>query len=178
YHTTPRALSSLSLPDALPILAEHHDGFAMWDSKWTPFDAKEMGPQRDIVKELSQALRAKDVKFVASLHHSLNYGYVDPKPKWEASDPKYDKLYGTPMPRDEWLDMWLGKSNEVVDKFMPDLMYFDYWLKEIPDKYVKDYVAHYLNAAEEKDKDVIITYKEEGLPEDVGMKDFEIDGPE
>ncbi|MDR8391951.1 alpha-L-fucosidase [Aliifodinibius sp. S!AR15-10] len=160
------------------MVAEHHDGFAMWDSKWTPFDTKEMGPKRDIVEELSQALRAKDVKFVASLHHALNYGYVDPKPQWEASDPKYNKLYGTPMAKEKWLEMWVGKSNEVVDKFMPDLMYFDYWLKEIPDEYVKDYVAHYLNAAEEKDKDVIITYKEEGLPEDVGMKDHEIDGPD
>jgi len=160
------------------MVAEHHDGFAMWDSKWTPFDASEMGPKRDIVKALSQALRKKDLKFVASLHHSLNYGYVDPKPEWEASDPKYAKLYGTPMPREEWLEMWLGKSNEVVDKFSPDLMYFDYWLQDIPEKYVKDYLAHYLNTAEKNNQDVIVTYKDESLPEEVGMKDHEIEGPD
>lgn len=160
------------------MVAEHHDGFAMWDSKWTPFDAREMGPQRDIVGELSQALKDKGIKFFASLHHSLNYTYVEPEPEWEASDPKYAKLYGSPMDRDEWLEMWLGKSNEVVNKYEPDIMYFDYWLQDIPEKYVKDYLAHYLNTAEENNQDVIITYKEESLPEDVGMKDYEIDGPE
>ena len=33
-------------------VAEHHDGFAMWDSDVTPFNAMDLGPHRDVVGEL------------------------------------------------------------------------------------------------------------------------------
>lgn len=45
-------------------VAEHHDGFSMWDSKLTPFNAKAMGPKRDVVGELEKAIRARDMKFL------------------------------------------------------------------------------------------------------------------
>jgi alpha-L-fucosidase len=35
-------------------VAEHHDGFAMWDSKLTPWNAKAMGPKRDVLGDLSR----------------------------------------------------------------------------------------------------------------------------
>src|SRR5688572_30512896 len=38
-------------------VAEHHDGFSMWDSKLTEFNAKKMGPKRDIIGELGTAIR-------------------------------------------------------------------------------------------------------------------------
>ena len=38
------------------IVGEHHDGFAMWDSKYTPFNAKRMGPKRDVVGEMEKAI--------------------------------------------------------------------------------------------------------------------------
>jgi len=33
-------------------VAEHHDGFSMWNSRLTEYDAYDMGPHRDIVGEL------------------------------------------------------------------------------------------------------------------------------
>ena len=38
-------------------VAEHHDGFSMWDSQVNPWNAKNMGPKRDIVGELEKAIR-------------------------------------------------------------------------------------------------------------------------
>ena len=53
-------------------VAEHHDGFAMWASKVTPWNAKDRGPKRDLTGELAKALRARGMKFVATFHHARN----------------------------------------------------------------------------------------------------------
>jgi alpha-L-fucosidase len=159
-------------------VGEHHDGFSMWDSKLTPFNAKQMGPHRDVVGELEKAIRKRGMKFFISLHHELNYGYVKPKPGWAAANPKYAKLYGTPTPHDQWLNMWMGKCNEVADKYHPDIMYFDSWLEQIPEQYIKQYLAHYFNAAEQRRQEVTMTYKGNDIPDGIGMLDHENTNPD
>jgi alpha-L-fucosidase len=51
-------------------VAEHHDGYAMWDSDWTPWNAADTGPQRDIVGEIAAAVRARGMKLVTTFHHA------------------------------------------------------------------------------------------------------------
>lgn len=160
------------------IVAEHHDGFAMWDSEFTPFNAKDMGPQKDVVGLLEKAIKKRGMKFFVSLHHSFNYTALEIKEGWAADDPKYEKLYGSMMERDKWLDMWLNKCNEVVDKYHPDIMYFDAWLDDIPEDYIKKYLAHYFNEAEIVGQEVVVTYKGEDLPPEVGMLDHENSNPD
>jgi alpha-L-fucosidase len=46
-------------------IAEHHDGFAMYDSDLSDWTAVKMGPQRDVLAELSAAIRG------AGLHLDL-----------------------------------------------------------------------------------------------------------
>lgn len=159
-------------------VAEHHDGFAMWDSKHTPFNAKNMGPKRDIVGELEKAIRARGMKFFTSLHHELNYTNVKVKPGWAAADPKYAKLYGSPMPREEWQKMWRDKCIELVDKYHPDIIYHDAWLEQVDEDKLKTYIAHYFNDAERRGQQVTVTYKGEDIPEGVGMLDYENSNPE
>ena len=159
-------------------VAEHHDGFAMWDSQLTPFNAKQMGPHRDVVGELEKAIRKRGLKFFVSLHHELNYGYVKPKPGWAAANPKYAKLYGTPMPHEAWLKMWEGKCEEIVDKYHPDIIYHDSWLENIPPTYIQHYLAHYFNAAEKRHQDVTMTYKGNDIPDGIGMLDHENSNPD
>ena len=159
-------------------VAEHHDGFSMWDSKYTPFNAKNMGPKRDVVGELAVAIRKRGMKFFASLHHENNYTYVKPRPEWAASNPKYAKLYGSLMDHKDWLNMWQNKSMEVVDKYHPDIIYFDAWMDLIPAQYLKGFLAHYFNEAAKTKQEVIVTYKNEDLPADVGMLDHENSNPD
>lgn len=160
------------------IVAEHHDGFAMWDSDFTPFNAKDMGPQKDIVGLLEKAIKKRGMKYFTSLHHSFNYTALEIKDGWAANDPKYEKLYGSMMEREEWLEMWLNKCNEVVDKYHPDIMYFDAWLDDIPEDYIKKYLAHYFNVAKENGQEVAVTYKGMDLPKEVGMLDHENSNPD
>lgn len=156
------------------IVAEHHDGFAMWDSKVTPFCAAQMGPKRDCVGEIAAAVRRRGMKFFASLHHEINYTYVQVQEGWAANNPKYAKLYGCLMPHDEWLQMWSDKCDEVIDQYSPDLLYFDAWMDQIPEERRLRMVQHYFNHAAQTGQEVAFTYKYKEFPRTVGMLDHEM----
>jgi alpha-L-fucosidase len=49
-------------------VAEHCDGFAMYASDMTPWNAAAMGPHRDVVGELATATRARGLRFGVSSH--------------------------------------------------------------------------------------------------------------
>jgi alpha-L-fucosidase len=157
-------------------VAEHHDGFAMWASDLTPWNAKDMGPKRDITDELAKAIRKRGMHFVTTFHHARNnlWEHQNRDGKWNGhysfvktdfprllEDPNNAILYGY-MPREKFLQMWKGKLIEVIDKYQPDLMWFDAWLDEIPDEFKMSYLAYYFNKANEWGKDVVVTYKQSG----------------
>lgn len=58
--------------------AQHHDNFATWDSAVTPWNAKQMGPKRDVIGELSRAVRARGMKFGVSNHGIENFQFIHP----------------------------------------------------------------------------------------------------
>ncbi len=161
-------------------VAEHHDGFAMWDTKYSEWNAARMGPKRDVVGELEKAIKAKNMKFVTAFHHAANWEFF---PTWDktkdCSNPEFSGLYGPvheqgEMPSKEFLDEWYGKLIEVVDKYDPDFMWFDFALDRIREDYVKNYVAYYYNKAVERGKDVVISYKDHDLPPGVALLDHEL----
>ena len=53
-------------------VAEHHDGFSMWDSDVTPWNAKDMGPKRDVLGELFKEFEKRGMKTIATFHHARN----------------------------------------------------------------------------------------------------------
>lgn len=169
-------------------VAEHHDGFAMWDSELTPWNAADRGPKRDIVGELEEAIRTRGMRFITSFHHARNNlwehqndrdgvwngHYAPVKQNFPSllEDPEWAILYGY-LPREQFLQMWQGKLIEVVDRYQPDLMWFDFALDEIADSVQTAYLAHYFNQAQTWGRDVVVTSKHEDLPLAVGVEDFE-----
>ena len=132
-------------------VAEHHDGFSMWDSDVTPWNAADKGPKRDILGDLFKSLEKRDMKTIATFHHARNlqrYGkdaangkgsktfYHSHYPLFDgqsptSEDPELRLLYGN-VPEQEWLEkIWLGKLKEVIDKYQPDIIWFDSWLDQL-----------------------------------------------
>ncbi len=179
------------------LVAQHHDGFAMWGSKINPWNAKEMGPEKDILGELFAELKNRDMQTIATFHHerllqryatdTARWAKNTPDPGWDShypyhpdyitstTDPKLRLLYGN-MPEDEFYDYWLGQINEVVDNYAPDMIWFDSWLDIIPEDYLQKMVAHHFNTAVSRGQQPIVNYKQEDLPANVGILDMEQGG--
>jgi alpha-L-fucosidase len=161
-------------------VAEHHDGFAMWDTKYSEWNAAKMGPKRDILGELSRAIKKRDMKFVTAFHHAEAWFYF---PTWDnrydCGDPKYSGLYGPihekgALPTKAFLDTWKGKIFEVIDKYDADFIWFDFGLKLVTDSYKQDMLAYFYNHAIAKKKEVVVTYKSHDLPPGAGLLDWEL----
>jgi alpha-L-fucosidase len=179
-------------------VAEHHDGFAMWNSALTSWDASEKGPMRDVVGELEKAIKKRGMKYITTFHHATNWAYY---PHWvkefDCSDPKYTDLYGPlhnqnenwpewydispddlafmqDKPSKEFLDLWLGKLTEVIDKYQPDLIWFDGSLDRMSEKYEKKFFAYYFNEAAKAGKEVEVLFKGWDVPPGVAINDLEL----
>ena len=46
----------------LVLTTRHHDGFCLWNSVTTDFNAAQIGPKRDLVREFADAVRAGGLK--------------------------------------------------------------------------------------------------------------------
>jgi alpha-L-fucosidase len=160
-------------------VAEHHDGFAMWDSNYSPWNSANMGPQRDVVGELATAIKKRGMKFVAAFHHAENWLYFPTFDKrYDCADARYSGLYGfihekDALPSRAFLDMWKNKIVEVIDKYDPDMVWFDNGLELIADCYKQDLLAYYYNRAAVRQKEVVVTYKRNTLPPGAGLLDLE-----
>ena len=89
------------------------------------------------------------------------------------NDSELDFLYGN-IPEEQWLEeVWFGKLKEVIDKYQPDIIWFDSWLDQIPENYRQKFCAYYLNEAEKIGKEVVIIRKQDDLPLDVSVDDLE-----
>jgi alpha-L-fucosidase len=101
-------------------------------------------------------------------------------------DPKYDSLYGpaqtdrknlsTPLGQ-TFLKDWLARSEELVDKYQPELVYFDVVGSWSPDfqPYLEKFTAHYYNQGQKLGRGVVINYKTGIMPSGAGVLDFERD---
>jgi len=166
--------------------ATHHDGFAMWDSKVIPFNAKRMGPKRDIVGELTAAVREHGLKAGVSTHYGRHWRYYTFRPNYDNWDPQYEGLYGKRRgdddpPRPEDAQHWKDVMMELIDNYQPDYIFVDGGVIDAQVKYDKPYftdamyqvVADYYNRSREWNKGVVITYKRGIMKPDEAVPDFE-----
>ncbi|CDF79859.1 alpha-L-fucosidase (GH29) [Formosa agariphila KMM 3901] len=170
-------------------IAEHADGFAMWDSKLTTWDAKDMGPKIDVVGAMEKAIKARGLKFITTYHRHWLYAWF---PTWDektdASNSKYEGLYGpkvpkgtfvmadtptNPLPNAKFNQEWLDRLTELTTKYDPDIVWFDNKMDIIGEKYRQQFLANFYNQGLEKGKDVVVTYKFHDLEVGTAVLDLE-----
>lgn len=184
----------------IPV-AEHHDGFPMYDCSFTRWDASEMGPGRDVIGELSRAVRKEGMKFGVSSHRAFNWMYYVRNENFDNADPQYADLYGRPMPflfekdaadyqknfqpqDQQFKDDWLARSCELIDKYQPDVFWFDFGITPGLEKttyennpyadHLKKFAAYYYNkTADNSDGLGVINYKWDAFPAKAAVLDKE-----
>lgn len=122
----------------------------------------------------------------------------------DTADPRYAGLYGPPhnvegllgpaparphprpttvhtwpfeeqdKPSRAFLDLWKAKTLEVIDRYRPDLLWFDFGLERVQERYKQEFLAHYYNRALEWGKEVVVTYKWHHLVPGSAIVDLEL----
>jgi alpha-L-fucosidase len=153
--------------------AEHHDNFAMWNSDVTPFNAMRMGPKRDLIGELSVAVRKQGLKFGVSNHGMENFTFINPSPdltarlqaaKADLYDPQWAAFYNvadrSPAAMTRFLTDWVNRNLELIDKYQPDILWFDNGVNlRVLDPLKEHVAAYYYNRAKQWGKQVTISTK-------------------
>ena len=162
-------------------VAEHHDGFAMYDCGLSEWNAAKMGPERDLIGELAEAVRRQWPVFGLSSHRAEHWWFFDGGMQFDSDvqDARNAGLYGPAQQRDsqpnqEFLDDWLARTCELVDKYQPQLVWFDWWIEQPSfEPYLRRFASYYYNRGAEWDRGVAINYKKESFPQEVAVFDVE-----
>ena len=149
------------------ITSKHHDGFCLWDSKYTDRNAAKMGPKRDLLRELVDAARKHGLRigFYYSFYEWYNPIYMVNNPTQlrsdyltgykgvtELQDRDGDGVYS------EYVDdFMIPQVKELIDNFHPDYLCFDgewehgytYWRG-------RQLMAYYYNQAAARGQEVVI----------------------
>lgn len=173
----------------MPV-AEHHDGFQMYQSELSHWNAAEMGPKRDVLGELFEAFEKRGLVPCCSSHRIEHWFFQgggrtfpsdvqEPLKKgdlyWPAvTDYTQFGLESDPPMTDEFMEDWLLRCCELVDRYRPKVFYFDWWIQQsVLKPYLRLFAAYYYNRAAEWGEEVAINYKHDAFPLGCATMDLE-----
>lgn len=176
----------------IPV-AEHHEGFQMYESSISKWNSMAMGPKRDIILELKNAVENEKLIFGTSSHRAEHWWFMSNGREFESDigdDLKKGDFYwpampeaihydfrSNPKPSKEFLEDWLERTVEIIDNFKPKMLYFDWWIQHETFKpYVLKLVAYYYNYAYNNNFEAVIAYKHDTLLHGTGVVDMERGG--
>jgi alpha-L-fucosidase len=166
----------------IPV-ADHHDGFAMYNAKTTRWNSVNMGPKRDVLGELFAEGRKQGLIMGASSHYAFNWSFYNKKDGFDTTDPAYADLYSSKGKNlkeptsEEFKLKWWNRTVDLIDNYKPDILWFDFCI-DIPD--FKDLrpkiAAYYYNKGIEWNKEVVLqdkNFNHEAFPEGTVIYDLE-----
>ncbi len=162
-------------------VAEHHDGFAMYDSALNRWNAAAMGPQRDVIGQLAAAVRSRSMVFGLSSHRAEHWWFMNGGMAFD-SDVRaghHADLYGPAQPQElppsaQFLEEWLAHTAELVERYQPQLVYFDWWIHKPAFKpYLPRFAAYYYNRAAAWQRGAVVAYKHDAFAPGTAVYDVE-----
>ncbi len=172
-------------------VAEHHDGFQMYQSDLSVYNAAQMGPKRDILGELKSSFEKKGLVFCTSTHRAEHHWFMGCGKDFESdikeplhcgdfywpseqTQPDYQDLFARPYPDREFLEDWLCRTCEIIDRYQPRILYFDWWIQhEAYKPYLRKIAAYYYNCGVSWGTPTAICYKHDAMAFGSGIVDVE-----
>ncbi|MDN5286360.1 MAG: alpha-L-fucosidase [Mucilaginibacter sp.] len=153
-------------------LANHHDNFDLYDSKYQSWNSTKLGPKKDLVGGWAKAAKQHSLPFGVSVHASHPWTWYEVAQRadksgphagipydgkltkadgvgkwWNGYDPQelyaqnhalsqdslddnsmgrhWDWGNGASVPNKAYCDKFLNRTIELIDKYSPELIYFD-----------------------------------------------------
>lgn len=171
-------------------VAEHHDGFQMYRSEVSRWNAYEMGPKRDVLGELAEQAGRRGIVTGASSHRIEHWFFMghgrdfdsditDSEKEgdfyWPAMpEADHHDLFSEPTPTKEFLDDWMIRTCELIDRYRIRVLYFDWWIQHQSAKsYLQKIAAYYYNRAVQWGEEVVICYKHDAFMFGTALVDIE-----
>jgi alpha-L-fucosidase len=134
-------------------LANHHDNFDCYDSKYQPWNSVKIGPKKDIVGTWEKAARDAGLRFGVTVHAARAWSWFEPAQGadkdgplasvpydgkltkadgkgtwWEGLDPQ-DLYAQNHAPKEKpdaaYCTKFYNRTVDLINKYQPDLLYFD-----------------------------------------------------
>lgn len=172
-------------------VAEHHDGFQMYDSALSEWNAVQKGPHRDTFGELQQAFARAGLIGGGSTHRIEHWWFMGHGREfdsdvtdaeqwgdfyWPAHREPADHFDLTPedAPDELFLNDWMIRTCELIDRYHIRQLYFDWWIQiEAAKPYLQKIAAYYYNRAAEWGEEVMIAYKHDAYAFGTAVVDVE-----
>lgn len=159
-------------------VAEHHDGFSMYNSDLNKWNSVKMGPKKDIIGLLKKAIEKRGMYMGLSTHRAenawfFNGGMKFPSDVQDSTITLYGKRYDDQVYTEEWAKDWLEHTYELVVKYEPKLIFFDWTVNNpVLMPYFNHFLAFYYNNALDWKKEVVVNTKQ-GYPTNIMVWDIE-----
>ena len=122
------------------FVSKHHDGYCLWPSKQAPnWNSVDVGPKRDLVGELTTAVRKTGVKM--GLYYSL--------PEWNN---KLHRWYTDPHENiGAYVDkIMIPQFKDLISTYKPSILFTDgEWFNTAEDWHAKELISWYYNTVGE-----------------------------
>ena len=159
-------------------VAEHHDGFSMYDSELNKWNSAKMGPKKDITGLLKEAVEKEGLVFGLSTHRAENAWFYNGGMEFPSDvQDKSISLYGWRFEQEKYTEEmareWLTHTYELINKYEPKLIWFDWTVNNpVLMPYFNKFMAYYYNNALDWGENVVVNTKQ-GYPTNVQVWDME-----
>ena len=143
---------------------EHHDGFSNWDSAINPYNSKNYGPHRDLDGDLIKAVEKVGLKTGISDHSFFHFQFIPALAGSDEYDPQWAAFYSVAdrsnNARVKFMHDWVAKRIETIEKYSPDMLWFDMNTDHATDPLKIRVAAYYYNRARQWGKQVAVSAKQ------------------
>jgi alpha-L-fucosidase len=162
-------------------VAEHHDGFAMYATNRSRWSSVKIGPKRDIVAELGQAVRDRWLVLGVSSHRAEHWFFMNGGTRVDSdvNHPEFSDFYGPAQreetsPNEQFLIDWFLRTVELIDRCQPQVLWFDWWIERPAfEPWLRKLAAYYYNVAAGWGREVVIQHKWDAFAPGTAVLDLE-----
>lgn len=99
---------------------KHHDGFCLWDTATTGFNAARRGPGRDLIADLETAMRGEGLRFGLYFSGALDW-HVSEFPAITSDE----ELFSFRRQDEAFARYAASQVDELIERFRPDVLWND-----------------------------------------------------